>query len=61
MLRIIWKYSREMAEEFTTKQFSKEHKKVRLNHALSALAAYIANKADIKSARRNLIPKYGKL
>ena len=50
-----------MAEEFTTKQFSKEHKKVRLNHALSALAAYIANKADIKSARRNLIPKYGKL
>ena len=57
----IWKYAREQAERSYPDPATKEHKRVKFSYAPSALVVYVANKKDIKDARRRLITKYGKI
>ena len=57
----IWKHAREQAEKSYPEPTSKEHKRVKFSYAPSALVVYIAEKKNIKIARRRLITKFGKI
>ena len=57
----IWQFARLQAEKANENPRSKLHKKTKFKYAPSALIVYVSDKTAIKSARRILIERFGKL
>ena len=57
----VWQFTREQAERANDNPKSKLHRKTKFKYAPAALIVYVSKKTAIKSARRNLIERFGKL